>query len=710
MSTLSRDAAWFVGQMTQARAQTKALSQPQLGTSSIEQGTIEEYDGEDTLVSLTGTQFDGTHTLASVNGPVPPVPSQPSAVPGPKQVQVRWNGKWDDEDTVSPMDFSHVSVHMSREEVFDPDADTQVAQIRGESGDSVTVLREPGEWWLSLVAVSQSGKWSDPTDPVLVEIPDGVDLSEYQDAQVEIDDRITEVWETASGKNKIHNSTVDPTPTDTGVDGDRWQVWTTLSPGGKLTATWRHNGVEWIKEALDEVYLPLVNIGSGTYGELTGSRLTAGTVTAQALEAVMVLVNTLIAGDPNGTHARMTPQGFLVMASPDGGVTPPTVVVRMGVASTDDYFSVLRSDGTIAASISATGDVAGENIVGEAFSLSGKDLQTEIVDPLPKGIIVRAGRGTNAQYWAGTTPQPYLQLDFDAEGGRMYQVTTTAIALDSDTTTADGVVNLHYRTDGSPAEPTSTIIASGQSVMGTLSTRRSVVTLSRPITPDAGPVSLLLSYGTVSAGRSKIVASNGRSVFLTVEDMGIAPPDVGIIRDGTGDAATGGTGGGSNPGTPAPKNYDRTWNATGIRSFTGSGGRYDFNTGYMFSGLSPAGYGDLSSMAVFPDFTSILNGATVTGVWVYVFYDFWYYGSGGTAYIGLHGQTGLTNTAPSKTYAHATSAGWPRAAGRWIKMSSSTYAGFKSGQHRGITLGGAGGGYTSYGYAHGPKIRITYTK
>ncbi|MFF2029522.1 hypothetical protein [Arthrobacter sp. NPDC058192] len=223
----------------------------------------------------------------------------------------------------------------------------------------------------------------------------------------------------------------------------------------------------------------------------------------------------------------------------------------------------------------------------------------------------------------------------------------------------------------------------------------------------------MLSYQVESAGRGKVIANGYRGVIMTVTDIGPAVPETGEDRDGTADAPPGGSTGGEVTAPPVRKNYDQTFPATGIRSFLGNGATYNWDSGHMYSGLQyGTSNGDLSSMAVFGSAISsaITSGGTVTGVWVYVYYDFWYQGSGGDAYIGLHGQTGLTSTAPAKTYAHAASLGWPRAAGRWIKLSTSTWDGFRTGLHRGLTLGGSGGGYERYGYAHDPKIRVTWTK
>ncbi|KRE79940.1 hypothetical protein [Arthrobacter sp. Soil763] len=719
MSEVRDSARWLAGQLTANRNAVKALSAPQLGTSSIETGAIEEYDVDGTLASVTGEQFDGTHAAVTLAGPVPPEPVAPTVTAGINSAEVRWNGKFAD-DALSPMDFSHVAVHASPLESFDPDNTTQRATITGESGDTATVALESGEWYFLLVAVSKAGKWSTPSDVTMGEVqeftPDSV-----TDQIIDLDTRLDEV-QTGAGGNTITNATVDADIATPGAkDGDRWQKWDTLDAGGKLLATWRWDGAAWIAEAMDPAYLPLIDIGQGTFGSLNGSRLVAESVKAGSLETELVLSTDIVAGNPAGDHARMNPTGFHVMAVPaDGGA--PTEVVSLGTSSSD-YLNITDSTGKTVASIGSTGGMTSTGMDVDAYNPAtgvggltiGGTQVSDSLAALPKGLVAWASRATNSLYWAGTAAQPYLHLQFDAEAGRAYNVETSPITTDSDTANVEAIIYLQYDDTGAAATTSSPVIASGLSGQISVQTRRTPVTINRMITPSAGPVSLLISYGTVSTGRAKIVPSvNGRTVFLTVTDIGPFVPMTGENRDGTADATTTGAGGSTQAPAPAvKKNYDKTWSATGIRSFMGNGSQYGYNTGYMYSGLQyGTSNGDMSSMAVFPSFTAtdVTAGSTITGVWVYVYYDFWYYGSGGDAYIGLHGQTGLTGTAPTKTYSHALSAGWPRAAGRWIKLNPATYDGFRTGQHRGFTLGGSGGGYERYGYAHNPKIRITWTK
>ena len=65
-----------------ARLETgvRALSlAPRLINSSIENGSIPEYDADGNLVSVIGRQPDGTHGIVTYQGPLPPVPTTPTS-------------------------------------------------------------------------------------------------------------------------------------------------------------------------------------------------------------------------------------------------------------------------------------------------------------------------------------------------------------------------------------------------------------------------------------------------------------------------------------------------------------------------------------------------------------------------------------------------------------------------------------------------------
>lgn len=479
-------------------------------------------------------------------------------------------------------------------------------------------------------------------------------------------------------------------------------TWTLLQGVATIDATWYDFAIGLYTQTS-------FSTGTTWFSEPTASRMNAGeltvdgTVTAKALATLIVLTSEIIAGNPNGTHTKLNPNGLRVMAVPPGGTTP-TEVVRLGT-DTDDYFGIVDATGQQVASITSSGNMSAQEVeAANDVTIRGTSV-LEMFNDRPRGLVAWASRWTAGKYWAGATSHPYLHLTFPVEAGRAYMVRTNSIGMDGSSTSSDPLVRLH-QIQGDNCTTAAPVIAQAISTSSGIATYRSAITINRLLTPSSTEnLSVLLAYGA-ARGTGKISAPGANPNFLWVEDVGPAMLQTGEWRDGSADGST------VDPTPPASvRNYDRTWNATAIRSFLGNGQHYNYNTGFMYSGLQPdTGNGDLSSAAYFSsDLWNSLAGSTVTGVWAYVYYDWWYQGAGGTAYFGLHGQSSV-GTRPAKTYSHATSPNWPRATGRWVKMSSTTYAGWAAGTHKGFTLGYSGGGYERYGYAHDAKIRVTYTK
>lgn len=85
-----------------------------------------------------------------------------------------------------------------------------------------------------------------------------------------------------NGKNSTYNSTADASG-NTYAEGDTWQKWSSLGVGGKLLASWRFRNKAWVAEIMDPTYLPLIDIGAGTFNSLAGGRLEASSVSTREL-------------------------------------------------------------------------------------------------------------------------------------------------------------------------------------------------------------------------------------------------------------------------------------------------------------------------------------------------------------------------------------------------------------------------------------------
>lgn len=88
----------------------------------------------------------------------------------------------------------------------------------------------------------------------------------------------------ANGKNKIYWDKAAPanlSSNPNGQVGDVWNKYALVNNKVTILATWQWTSDnQWVSSALDRTYLPQVDIGTGTFGELDGMRLKAKSVQA----------------------------------------------------------------------------------------------------------------------------------------------------------------------------------------------------------------------------------------------------------------------------------------------------------------------------------------------------------------------------------------------------------------------------------------------
>lgn len=162
---------------------------PQLSNSSIENGAIRENDEDGNPVGVFGKQYDGTHTAVSLAGPKPPQTVSAEAIPFPGGAEIRWNGKFIN-DIVSPLDLKHVAGYIVPQGEI-PVLSRQSGVMTGELGDLISVqVPEPGMYDVYLAAWTLSGKVSDLSEVVTIEVPALVDLDGVGDALNEMQDKV----------------------------------------------------------------------------------------------------------------------------------------------------------------------------------------------------------------------------------------------------------------------------------------------------------------------------------------------------------------------------------------------------------------------------------------------------------------------------------------------------------------------------------------
>jgi hypothetical protein len=159
----------------------------------------------------------------------------------------------------------------------------------------------------------------------------------------------------------------------------------------------------------------------------------------------------------------------------------------------------------------------------------------------------------------------------------------------------------------------------------------------------------------------------------------------------------------------------KIYNASWSQAYQGDNSKNTFNDKPR-QGFWSSTNGNQRSLIGFPSSTiqSDLSAATsVTKVRVYMYFDHWYFNSGGTAIIGHHGHTNEPSTFSATTDV-VRSSNWPKPGGRWVTYSDDRSE-WKTGVKKGISIGpGPSTNRLYYGSIRGsdesskPRLEITW--
>lgn len=703
--------------------QIKGLSGgPQAAYSSIEGGSMDSYDSDGKLRLRIGAQDDGTHAIKYVQGPPPPRPTAPVvSVDGPV-VRVRWDGEFAD-GAVMPEDFARVDVH-----VEGPSTARVAGTLTTRAGSEVVLkATEQGEHTVTLIAVSASETPSDPSEPCVVEV-----------AFASFTGAIESVVGSSNGINRITYSPRPPGPEDEGKPGDTWWVNEEREHAdtGELyiaiTEQWQYTPGGWTQVALAHEVIASVDLGTATVGFLHGQRIVAGSIDTELLAATaidgMIITGAIFQTSHENPKGIFDADG-LRFVDEDGA---PTVHLSPhSETNAGDFFGMRGADGESIFNVSEEGVTstrglsietdpifAGDELLG-AFQeyehpYSGEE-PLSFIERMPWGIVARGyqnvqGRGSVADGWVELG-----EISHDAYPGRMYKISVEPIGVYA-SPGAYVQLRMHQTINGSTptVDSTPTRIFPARSAGGT-SGNRQMHQLGGLIyhyydNVQGGDVlrpRILFSiqaYDNNGTGVAGVYNTSwGGSLRVVVEDIGPFLEDTVANRTGRSAAPP-------PPPPPAIRNYTKTWTATGGRTFWTSGGYRTDNTQYAYQGSGPVGSSQRSIM-IFPSMTGDLAGSEITGMRAYLYFPHWWYSSGGSARIHVHGASSLPGSLPSMTLAR-TEHKWPKPGGRWVNIPKAYWNGFRTGTYRGIGLGVASGTRTEYGYAtiSRTKLEIKYRK
>lgn len=476
----------------------------------------------------------------------------------------------------------------------------------------------------------------------------------------------------------------------------------------------------------DVVYLDQVRMYRRDNGELIidGSVLAAmiksREIKADHLEVGLILTSEIIAGNPAGTHAKMSPDGFRVFAAdPVNPALPPREVVRMGVGGTNnDYLGIVKPNGDLGASIDENGTVSTDKLfVGDGgMYYKGRELRV-LLDETSLGVVAWGQFNGNQMPGSSATNGPIpngvelglFELAWAPVGTRMYAVSCSPVLF----TPQGGIATaacfrIRYTTDGSQPTTTSPILAEDyKPILANGAWTMSFQMADRLVGGFNGSYIRVLFTIAASNGNG-LWTELGQSPTFFVKDVGPAYPKNGVLSK---QISTGG--GGSQA---VRTTYVEKYVCTSSMNYDGAGNQYNFDTGHMYQGQSPAGVGITRSIGLFTPgnqwwdgHLSAASGATINYMRVYFYFRHWYNNSGGTAYIGLHAHNALPSTFSGSGGYIMQQPNWPKPGGYWLDIPSAYWPGIQAGTYRGFYLTGTSS-YATYGYADRPTLEISYTK
>lgn len=438
-----------------------------------------------------------------------------------------------------------------------------------------------------------------------------------------------------------------------------------------------------------------------------------------------------------GRRVEISPLGFFAYDPlPEEDPADQVPVISLGTSS-DDYLALTDAAGENIASISREGygtfqrvEVVGADEDADELKETGLTIYgrqfLEWLSDLPRGVIAWENFGSDKGPYS--TETGYGEIGCTVYPDRLYRI---SFRVRLDNTTATGGATAHVRrtlsttSTGDAAAPLTT----SQQLIGSPISYGSQTGGADFFCYDEGffylglteprQMRLLLTIAPSGGGTiyGRAGSSSGVSDLNTTGEVGIqlAIEDIGpyIAQSGAYNL-----GGGS--GAVPPQTYTKTWTASWTEQYQGDNSANSYyGSDTAVQGYYSSNNGNQRSLIGFPSTiaSTLSDTATINKVEVYLYFNHWYYNSGGTAVIGVHGHTSAPGTF-SGTDNVVQSGNWPKPGGRWVTLPSAYWNGWRNGTYRGIVLGpGPSTSKTYYGKANGsgassskPQLRIKYTQ
>lgn len=703
-----------------------------LSHASLENSALEMYDADGSLRAVLGAQPDGTTGMVVTNGPPPPIPTTPilgSAIGG---MSVTWDGAFADAQ-VAPLDFARVEVHTSPNADFAPGPGTLRGTLESPRGGTL-ILSAGSPLYVGLLARNTSGTASEPSaiagprapgtvGPTQMSIGTGGNL--VPDPSFETGYIATQFL---AGQNKVvidpvgNNSSNSLRFENANSGGSRWLRYPTfpVTPGDQfyLAADYKVStdyagtnvlvGVRWfdsagtfMTEGLIPATAPTVD---DTWRRLTGELLAAPAGAARGQVALQVTGGTagkawfdnlecrpVLASGSSGARSEISPLGLRLYD--DEGSEAVSLIT-----GAPNYLT-LRTNGAPVATIDQQGNAGFADLaVAGSLTVGGDPIERYLSDS-GRGLV--AVDYQTVSVTAGTTDFGFVELSFEADAQRMYRVVLDCYAQAS---AAGGDIIMALKDGGAntPSISSPQIQSAIHPLTSTRLERVRLETIRSGASFGAGLHRLLTVFRCQSGPAGQTVKLVGGTTFpglMYIEDIGPYIAETGLFN----------TGGGTT--TPPKKTYTKTYAASWSGSYANRGAYNSYYGNKCLQGYYSSTNGMQASLIGFPSsLATDLSGATIQKAEVYLYFDHWYYNSGGKAVIKAHKHTSRPSTFSSDSEAQTIT--WGKNVGKWVDVT----AVFDSTSWRGIALDPNTSDKTCYGRAQGvgqtypPQLRVTYTK
>jgi hypothetical protein len=427
-----------------------------------------------------------------------------------------------------------------------------------------------------------------------------------------------------------------------------------------------------------------INLRVGT--DATDNAAATGTVYFDNVECRAVLST-----PGSGTRAELSPQGLRLFDG-DGDEA-------VSLTTGSPNYLTLTNNGTPVATIDQDGNTGVADLaVAGTLTIAG-DPMGAYLSTAARGLVAFSQQTTAVS--ASTTDYGWVELAFDAEADRMYRI---VLDCHADPSAAGGELVLTLR-DGGSSTPTISspqIHSAIHPIAGAGYHRVRLEAVRSGAAFGAGLHRLLTTFRVQSGPSGQTMRLLGNSTspgLMYVEDVGPSLPSTGQFN----------TGGGTS--MPPVKSYTKTYSASWSGSYANRGAYNSYYGNKCMQGYYSSNNGMQASLIGFPAALSTdLAGAVIRKAEIYLYFDHWYYNSGGRAVIKAHKHASRPTTFSSDSEAQTIT--WGKNVGKWVDIT----AVFDSTSWRGVALDPNNSDATYYGRAQGvgqtypPKLRVTYMK